>query len=97
MCTSSLQSKTWLSVACLLVLLLGLIIGPPPVSGLEDNNWKNALQQLQEAFQTIRIELRDYDAKLKREFKDLKKGLARLEKKKGQMLLWFGALTIPKT
>ncbi|NLI32891.1 MAG: mechanosensitive ion channel [Deltaproteobacteria bacterium] len=96
MCTPSQQSKTWLSVACLLVLLLMLIIKPGPVSGLEDNSWKKALQQLQEAFQTIRIELRDYDAKLNLEFKDLKKGLARLEKKKGQMLLWFGGSYDPK-
>ena len=85
-----------LAGAFLLALFLMFSSNPPSASALEDENWKNALQQLQEAFQGVRMDLKDYAAGLNREVKDFRKGLARLEKKKGQMLLWFGSSYDPE-
>jgi len=77
-------------VLCLVGLFLAFLGGPSCLFALEDESWKSALQKLQEAFQTAQKELQDYDAKLKTEVKDFRKGLARLDKKKGQMMIWFG-------
>jgi potassium-dependent mechanosensitive channel len=96
MCAPSQHSKAGFAVVPLLVLLLMFVCRPSAVSALEDDSWKNALQQLQEAFQSARVELKDYDAGLRREVKDFRRGLARLEKKKGQMLLWFGGSYDPE-
>jgi potassium-dependent mechanosensitive channel len=90
MCTPIPFPKRRLAIAFLLVILLIFLCRPSAVLGLEDDSWKNVLQQFQEAFQAARLELKDYDAGLKSEVKDFRRGLARLEKKKGQMLLWFG-------
>lgn len=96
MCTPGEHPKVGLAVVSTLVLLLMFVYRPSAVSALEDDSWKNALQQLQETFQTVRVELKDYDAVLRREVKDFRKGLARVEKKKGQMLLWFGGSYDPE-
>lgn len=85
-----------LAAAALLVLLLVIASRPQVTVALEDEHWKNALQQLQDSFQSVRVELRDYAAGLSREVKTFRKGLTRLEKKKGQMLLWFGGSYDPE-
>jgi hypothetical protein len=72
---------------CLLTLLLTLWCRPHSAFALDDENWKGALHQLEEAFQAAQVELKDYNARLNREIKDFKKGLAKLEKKKGQVML----------
>jgi potassium-dependent mechanosensitive channel len=77
-------------VLCLIGFFLALWCGPARLSALEDESWKSALQKLQEAFLSAQKELSDYDARLKREVKEFRKGLARLDKKKGQMMIWFG-------
>jgi potassium-dependent mechanosensitive channel len=77
-------------VLCLAGLLLAFLCGSPCLLALEDESWKSALQQLQEAFQSAQRELKDYDVKLKSDIKNSRKGLARLDKKRGQMMLWFG-------
>jgi small-conductance mechanosensitive channel len=88
-CPPSRCKRYRLAVVCLLLLSLALWTGTRSVSALEDENWKGALQQFQAAFQAAGEDVRYYSGKLSLESKDFKKGLARLEKKKGQMMLWF--------
>ena len=85
-----------LASACLLLLFLMVSIRPQNAVALEDESWKIALHQLQESFQTVRVDLRDYAAGLSREVKNFRKGLTRLEKKKGQIILWFGSSYDPE-
>lgn len=80
----------------MLMLLAALALRPHCAFALEDENWKTVLQQLQEDFRSARTDLGDYDAGLNREIKNFKKGLAKLEKKKGQMILWFGSSYNPE-
>lgn len=80
----------------LAVLLLTLWCRPYSLLALEDEYWKGALQQFQEAFQAGRLELKDYNVKLHGQIKEFRKGLASLEKKKNQMMLWFGASNDPE-
>lgn len=85
-----------LTRAGILLLFLMVSLAPHGAFSFEDESWKNALQQLQESFQTMRGELRDYAAGLSREAKALRKGLARLEKQKGQISLWFAGSYDPE-
>ncbi len=85
-----------LTRAGILLLFLMVLLAPQGTFAFEDESWKNALQQLQESFQTMRGELRDYAASLSREAKGLRKGLARLEKQKGQISLWFAGSYDPE-
>jgi len=76
--------------------VLTLWCKPHGVLALEDEYWKGALQQFQEAFQSARLEVKDYNVKLHSQIREFKKGLASLEKKKNQMMLWFGASYDPE-
>jgi potassium-dependent mechanosensitive channel len=80
----------------LAALVLTLWCRPHGVFALEDEYWKGALQQFQEAFQSARLEVKDYNVKLHGQIREFKKGLASLEKKKNQMMLWFGASYDPE-
>jgi potassium-dependent mechanosensitive channel len=88
--------KHRLALFSLVTLLLAIWCRPHNTFALEDENWRSALQQLQQAFQSGRLELKDYNVKLNSEIKEFKKGLSKLEKKKNQMMLWFGGSYDPE-
>jgi potassium-dependent mechanosensitive channel len=62
---------------------------------MEDANWQNVLKHYQDAFRDAGSDLRDYESKLGIQTRDFARELRRLEKSRGQMMLWFGGSADP--
>lgn len=78
---------------CALLLLFG---GLQRAFALEDANWEAVLKRYQESYHLALVYLTGYHSKLKSETKAFRKGLVKLEKKRGQLFLWFGGTYDPE-
>jgi len=80
------------ALAVLLICVFSLFFeGRQSLFAVEDANWETVLKKYQESYGLALGNLTTYKHKLKQQTKDFRKGLVRLEKKRGQMFLWFGA------
>lgn len=80
-------------VVFICVLCFLILRGVAPA--LEDENWQNILQHFQGLFRTAEEELHGFEAKLEKHSREFAAQLAKLEKNKGQMTLWFGGSFSP--
>ena len=63
---------------------------------MEDANWESILKKYQESYRLALDHLKKYSEKLKTQSKDFRRGLVKLEKKRGQIFLWFGGTYDPE-
>jgi potassium-dependent mechanosensitive channel len=89
------KSSLGLTVCILFVLSLVLFGGPSSTLALEDANWQNVLNHYEDAFRDAGNDLRNYESKLDTQTRDFARELGRLEKSKGQLMLWFGGSDDP--
>jgi len=83
------RSPAYLAVCISLVFSAVLLGGASSSPALDDSNWQNVLTHYQSLFHDVANDLRDYESKLGVQTEEFSRELTRLEKTKGQMMLWF--------
>ena len=88
--------NVWKSLMVILTCLFLPVVGGTRGSfAIEDASWESILKKYQESYHLAVDHLRKYNDRIKKQTKDFRKGLVRLEKKRGQIFLWFGGTYDP--